>query len=420
MRSTILFVFVASSLLACADKPPQTVATLPSSTSPRPLAIHSIPASTVTRDVRFTADSLQVYATAEAKSSRGGGGFMGILSGGGGSSASTTPSSQLPGSAEVSSSEMIEIEARFSVQCDSVNACADAFRTLVQTSGGRTTSDESSTNKETDVTFAVRVPAERFESFVGGLHHIGAVQGRDVKRRDVSKEFHDTELLLHERDAARERYEELLKAAKDVKETMEVEQQLDRLRTEIDRIKSDMAWFKDRVASATITVRFFPSATSEDAVFAPSATLFPAVRATMLFDLRSESQRNGYVGGGLSVQFKPFGRALTFDIDIARSAIADKPTVSDYAYIFLTGFDLYSELLGGGRRKLLNPFIGFRAGYAITNGSGDFAFGGVVGVDIVKTKAVMLDLHAKVLGLVGNDAGPHVMVGPELAFSFAF
>ena len=181
-----------------------------------------------------------------------------------------------------------------------------------------------------------------------------------------------------------------------------------------------MLWLKDRVANATVVVRIFPSATSEDAVFAPEATLYPTLRATMLFDLRSETQRYGYLGGGLSIQFRPFGRALTFDVDVAHTAMTDRPTGSDYAYLFTTGIDLYSDLLGGGRRKLLNPYLGFRLGYSITSGAGDFALGGVVGVDLVKTKAALLDLHFRALALVGNDQGPHVILGPELGFAFAF
>lgn len=174
------------------------------------------------------------------------------------------------------------------------------------------------------------------------------------------------------------------------------------------------------MASATIRVRFFPSATSEDAVFAPTATLFPTLRTTMMFDLRSETQRIGYVGGGLSLQFKPFARAITLDFDVARAAVADKPTFSDWSYTFLVGLDLYSDLLGGGRRKFVNPYLGFRVGYSISEGAGDFAFGGVVGIDVIKTKVVLLDVGARVLGLVGNDQGPHVAMGPSASFSFAF
>jgi hypothetical protein len=394
---------------------------LPSGSGGRSLAADSVGGST---SYNFAADSAvrgeQVYAVSEAapvRASRGSiASALGFSSGG-----SSGPTTQLPSGGETSErGEMIDIEARFAIQCDAVNVCATKFRELIAKSGGRITVDEANAGQKTEVTFEVRVPATGFENFAGGLTGIGDVQARDVRRKDVSKEFHDSELLLHERDAALHRYEELLKEAKTVEDTLKIEQQLERLRTEIDRIKGDMVWLKDRVADATVRVRIFPSSTSEDSVFAPTATLYPTLRTTMMFDLRSESQRAGYFGGGFSVQFKPFLRDITFDVDIARAALADKPVSSDWSYTFLTGFDLYSDLLGGGRRKFLNPYIGFRLGYAITEGLGDFAFGGTVGVDIVKTKAVLLDLHARILGMVGNDQGPHVMLGPAIDFSFAF
>jgi hypothetical protein len=420
MRHTCAF-FAAFLLVGCDARPAQSPASLPSASGGRSLAADSVGGSSYTFSTSDSAvASGQVVALESAPRSRSIAAALGFSgSSSGGSSGNTT---QLPsgGEAAPERGEMIDIEARFAIQCDAVMTCATKFRELVGKSEGRITVDEANAGQKTEVTFEVRVPASRFESFAGGLTGIGDVQARDVRRRDVSKEFHDSELLLHERDAARQRYEDLLKEAKTVEDTLKIEQQLERLRTEIDRIKGDMLWLKDRVADATVRVRIFPSATSEDAVFAPTATLYPTLRASMMFDLRSETQRAGYIGGGFSVQFKPFLRDITFDVDIARAALADKPVSSDWSYTFLTGFDLYSELLGGGKRKFLNPYLGFRLGYAITEGLGDFAFGGTIGVDIVKTKAVLLDLHARILGLVGNDQGPHVMLGPAIDFSFAF
>lgn len=421
MRHTCVFV-AACLLVGCESRPAQSPASLPSSTGGRSLAADSIGGGGTAYN--FSSDSSvhaeQVYAVAEsAPPRRGIAAALGFSGGGGGSSGPTT---QLPsgGEAAPERGEMIDIEARFAIQCDSVGTCATKFRDLVAKHEGRITVDEANAGQKTEVTFEVRVPASRFETFAGGLGGIGEVQARDVRRKDVSKEYYDSELLLHERDAARQRYEDLLKESKTVEDTLKIEQQLERLRTEIDRIKGDLTWLKDRVASATVRVRIFPSATSDDAVFAPTATLYPTLRSTMMFDLRSETQRIGFVGGGFSIQFKQFLRDLTFDVDIARAALADKPTSSDWSYTFLTGFDIYSELLGGGKRKFLNPYLGFRLGGAITEGLGDLAFGGVIGVDIVKTKAVLLDLHARILGLVGNDQGPHVMLGPAIDFSFAF
>jgi hypothetical protein len=404
--------FFALALSACAAHRSEVASPLPAGDSGRNLAsdepMQGVPATRTS----FQADQVQVAESAPVSKS--------FLSFGSSSSASTSPVSQLPTGGAQQPGEMIDIEARFAIQCDSVAACADHLRTEVLGLGGKITSDESDAGQKTEVTIEVRVPTERFEGFAGSLVKIGPISARDIKRRDVSKEYHDSELLLREREAEFTRYEDLLKEAKDVPQTLQVEQQLSRLRTEIERIKGDLVWLKDRVAMATVRVRIYPSATSDDAVFAPTATFYPTLRSSLLFDLRSETQRSGYFGAGFSIQFNQFLRDLAFDIDIARAVVADKPTSSDWSYTFLTGFDLYSELLGGGHRKFMNPFIGFRVGYAITEGLGDFAFGGTVGVDIVKTKAVLLDLHARVLGLVGNEQGPHVMLGPAIDFSFAF
>ena len=394
--------FIAVSILAlagCGRPEPRSAASLPEGAQGRALSANQTPAS-----VDFTSDQArgEVVALESAPTSSSPSPFRGLVAAVSGSSASST-SPQLPSGGTPEQGEMIDIQARYAIQCDVVTACAAKFRALVPKYGGRITVDEGTSGKETEVTFEARVPSEKFEEFATGVAGLGATAARDVQRRDVSKDYHDSELLLHEREAAFERYEELLKEAKDVPQTLQVEQQLDRIRTEVDRIKGDLQWLKDRVASATIRVKFVPSATSEEAVFAPTATLYPTLRTSLMFDLRSETQRIGYAGGGFSVQFKPFARAITFDVDIARAVVADKPTSSDWSYTFLTGFDLYSDLLGGGRRKFLNPYLGFRVGYAITEGQGDFAFGGVLGVDLVKTKAVLFDVGARVLGMVGND-----------------
>ncbi|HEY1955738.1 MAG TPA: DUF4349 domain-containing protein [Polyangiaceae bacterium] len=408
MRQSFVF-FSACALAACARQEPQSPASLPNPADARTLAAYSPGSATGVQQAEIAAVQTESAPAANKLFS-----FMSSTV------ASSTPTAQLPSEATSEQGEMIDIEARYSIQCDAVTKCAANFRELVPKWGGRITVDEGTTDKETEVTFEARIPAEKFESFAGGLGGLGATAARDVRRRDVSKEYHDSELLLRERRATRDRFEELLKEAKDVPQTLQVEQQLERLRTEIDRIEGDMRWLKDRVAEATVRVKFVPSSSSEDAVFAPTATLFPTLRATMMFDLRSETQRIGYVGGGFSLEFKPFARAITIDVDMARAALADKPTSSEWAYTFLLGLDLYSDLLGGGRRKFLNPYLGFRVGYAITEGSGDLAFGGVVGLDLVKTKAVLLDIGARVLGLVGNDQGPHVQVGPAVQFSVAF
>jgi hypothetical protein len=64
--------------------------------------------------------------------------------------------------------------------------------------------------------------------------------------------------------------------------------------------------------------------------------------------------------------------------------------------------------------------IGARVGFSQTQDRGDFAAAGVFGLEIFKTSALMVDLQARALALVGNPDGPHAGVQPSLGFDLDF
>jgi Domain of unknown function (DUF4349) len=359
----------------------------------------------------------EVYA---AQTSGGGS----LLSFGGGSPAPRAP--DLPSAGSHGPREMIEVEARFAIKSDNLARSASRFRDIARESGGSITLDtESLSSNASEATFEVRVPMAQYDSIVAALESVGSVRAREVKATDIAKQYRDEELLLANQEAAMKRYEELLRDAKNVTEVMAVEGQLDRLRAQIDRLKGDMAWMQDKVARATIRVRILASDAAAEAISEPSVALYPGLRFVTIVDLRGDSQRFGYVGGGLSLAFKDvfgihFGRAFVLEVDLAHAAFGEEPSGSHYAFLALAGSDFYSDLLGGGRRRLLNPFLGWRAGYGESEARGDLALGGILGLDLVKTKTVFVDLHVRALGLVGNGLGPHAVVAPGLGANVAF
>lgn len=353
-----------------------------------------------------------------------------LLQGGGGGGGATpttaTPNAALPAPAEAAATprEMLEIEARFAIECESVAAAAAKLRDTVHAHGGAVTVDQSETHQRSaEATLELRVPIREYDKLVVDLSGLGTIRTREVKAKDVAKDYHDAQLLLSNLEAAMQRYEQLLAKASAVPEVLAIERELERLRARIDRVKGDLTWMKDRVARATIRVRLFPVPTAEDVPLETRSAFYPSVRGAMLFDLRGESDRYGYAGAGLGVAWhgesgKP--RALVAELDVARSAFSGRPPGSRYAYLGLTGIDLYSDMLGGGRRRFLNPYLGLRAGYVQSEGSGDFALGGLVGLDVWKGKNALLELGVRALALIGNDRGAHLMLGPHLAFDFAF
>jgi hypothetical protein len=345
----------------------------------------------------------------------------GFLQSSGGSSPAPAPPTSLPEPAPAPH-EMLDIEARFAIECDKPSTAAAKLRALVRVRAGTITLDEAQSGaNESAATFEIRVGSREFEKLAEDLATVGTIRQREVKARDVGKEFHDAQLLLANLESAMRRYEQILAKANTVAEVLPIEHELERLRTRIDRVKGDLAWLQDRVARATVRVRLYPTDTSEEPMLANRSSFYPSLRAMSLFDLRGEDDRYGYAGGGLGFAIHKSGpRAVVLEFDIGRTAFTDRPPDSNYVYVALAGVDLYSDLLGGGRRRFLNPYLGFRGGYANAQTKGDAALGGLVGLDLLKTPNVVVDLSVRGLAMFGSDRGAHVALGPSLVAAFAF
>jgi hypothetical protein len=81
-------------------------------------------------------------------------------------------------------------------------------------------------------------------------------------------------------------------------------------------------------------------------------------------------------------------------------------------------FDAFtSELASVGE---INPYLGARVGFAQTQDRGDFAAAGVFGLELFKTSALMIDLQARAMAMVGNPDGPHAAIQPSVGFDLGF
>ena len=139
------------------------------------------------------------------------------------------------------------------------------------------------------------------------------------------------------------------------------------------------------------------------------------MRGLFLEDLRGNNVRQGYWGGGLSLRAN---RNFSLDIDGLRRASTGSPIKGLDVFLITMGGESYSEFLGNGTRRFGNPFLGWRLGFARFESRNEFALGGTVGVELVKTRYVGVDLAVRGLGLLGNSA--HLAVQPELTVNFAF
>lgn len=112
----------------------------------------------------------------------------------------------------------------------------------------------------------IRVPAMRFEEALAATEALGDILGRTVDAQDVGEEFRDTQIRLRNLEAMRQRLEELLRLADNIEAALAVEQQLERVTTEIELLRGRLRSLEDRIAYSTITVHFRPRPTAQERV----------------------------------------------------------------------------------------------------------------------------------------------------------
>jgi hypothetical protein len=217
------------------------------------------------------------------------------------------------------------------------------------------------------------------------------------------------------------RFEEILKQAKNVEEIMRVEQELGRLRAEIEQTKGNLRYLGDRAARATVHVSLVMPPPPQHEIVAPEpapvASLYPGLRLAELTDFRGQQGNTSYLGGGLSARVS---RQFSINVDALRQSGTGSLTSGLDVLLLTAGGEMYSEFLGAGKRRFLNPHLGWTLGYAHFTGNDQGLAGVSVGVEIWKTKTILVDAQCRAFGLFFSSAGSHFAVEPTLGVNVAF
>jgi hypothetical protein len=102
----------------------------------------------------------------------------------------------------------------------------------------------------------IRVPAKQFFPVLERLKALGQTLSKNVNAQDVTDEYVDLQLRLKNAEALRDRFVAILEKAANVKDTLEIERELNRVREEIERIKGRIAQLDKLIAYSTIEVAF--------------------------------------------------------------------------------------------------------------------------------------------------------------------
>lgn len=157
------------------------------------------------------------------------------------------------------------------VQVDDVEDALEEVRAAVATADGIVTAIQVSTDDAIPIYryeatgaladgaplrgyAVVRVPAENLGAFLESVSGLGAVQRQAEDETDVTQEHIDLSARLENLKAQEERLREFFERAESVEDMLAIEQELGRVRGEIESLTAQIAFLERQASMATVTI----------------------------------------------------------------------------------------------------------------------------------------------------------------------
>ena len=101
----------------------------------------------------------------------------------------------------------------------------------------------------------IRIPVEQFDAFLNALSEIGTPETRQQTAQDVTEEYVDLEARIKNTKRLEERILALLENNQgEIKDVIEVERELGRVRGEVERMEGRLRYLSNRTSSTTVTI----------------------------------------------------------------------------------------------------------------------------------------------------------------------
>jgi uncharacterized protein DUF4349 len=151
---------------------------------------------------------------------------------------------------------MIIRSATASIEVDSLEVAVAQLKQLAARLGGYVGSSGIVTGKNQlrQATIEVKVPAARFDEVSSGLAPIGKLESFNVEAQDVGEEYVDVNARMDNAKRLERRLIDLLAARTGkLKDVLDVEQSLARVREEIERYEGRMRYLQAHTAMSTLS-----------------------------------------------------------------------------------------------------------------------------------------------------------------------
>jgi hypothetical protein len=104
--------------------------------------------------------------------------------------------------------------------------------------------------------WTIRVPVERYNDLAAAVRQLGEIRSVQSDSRDMTEEYYDTEARIRNKKQEEDRMLKLLdNATGNLKEVLEIEHELSRVREEVERMEGRLRVLSDLTSLSTVKLR---------------------------------------------------------------------------------------------------------------------------------------------------------------------
>jgi hypothetical protein len=140
------------------------------------------------------------------------------------------------------------------VDRDGLGGALDRATTVAVAHGGFVVSSAVQSEEARTGSVVIRIPAQSFDSAMTDLRALGRIEGQRISSEEVGSEFIDLEARQRNLEAQERQILQLMREASTISETIRVQQVLERIQLEIERIEGRLRFLEDQTALATISL----------------------------------------------------------------------------------------------------------------------------------------------------------------------
>lgn len=155
------------------------------------------------------------------------------------------------GSGQVEYERKLIRTGNVSLEVQTVSDAEEKINAWVKSLGGFVT---NANTWENGANFTVRVPSDRFDDAMAQAGNFGRVTNRSVSSQDVSDNYYDLQSRLQTKYILRDKLSGYLNQAKDIKDLLEIERQLNSVLEDIDSTEGRFKRLSGQIDYSTIYI----------------------------------------------------------------------------------------------------------------------------------------------------------------------